>query len=163
MSATAQAKKDRGISRLMEARRRILEAVSLLPPEKQEEVFLGVWSAKDLLAHLVGWDLANVQAVKEILAGKLPGFYSHYDRDWKTFNASLVTRYKQGSLADLVSLVRDSHEKLICFLKTIPAGEFDKDRGLRFRGHKVTIAGILKAEADDEKTHYTQLIKWGDK
>lgn len=157
MSARAQAKKDKIISGLVETRRRILEAASSLSPAEQDEIFLGVWSVKDLLAHLVGWDFTNLEAAKSILAGETPSFYSHYDRDWKSYNARLVAEYKRDDFADLLSSVEDSHQRLIDFLKTIPAEEFDKDRGVRFKGYKVTIPRLLQVEIDDEKTHHTQI------
>jgi uncharacterized damage-inducible protein DinB len=157
MRATAQAKKDKVIAELVEARRKILDAAAALPLEKQDEVFLGIWSAKDLLAHLVGWDYTNLAAVEEILAGQLPSFYAHHDRDWRTYNTGLVAKYKREASVALLSLVQDSHQRLVDFLRTVPAEEFGKDRGLRFRGYKVTIARLLQAEASDEETHYKQL------
>lgn len=163
MSAKAQAKKDRIISGLVETRRKILDSASSLSPAKQDEIFLGVWSIKDLLAHLVGWDFTNLEAAKAILAGKTPNFYSYHDRDWKSYNARLVAEYKKDDFADLLSSVEDSHQTLIDFLKTIPAEEFDKDRGVRFKGYKVTIARLLKVEIDDERTHHTQIEEFIDR
>lgn len=157
MSAQARAKKDEIIAELIKARRKILDAAALLSPAEQDQVFLGVWSVKDLLAHLVGWDFANMEAAKALLAGQLPGFYSHYDRDWKTYNARLVAEYKKDDFADLLSSVEDSHQKLIDLIRAIPAKEFDKDRGVRFKGYKVTIARLLQVEANDEKTHHAQI------
>jgi hypothetical protein len=66
-------KKEQVIARLGEVRRKIVAVAASLPPNKQNEIFLGVWSVKDLLAHLVGWDFANLAMAQEILAGKLPG------------------------------------------------------------------------------------------
>ncbi len=103
-----QAKKDHIIAGLIEARRNILDAVSSLSPAQQDEVFLGVWSAKDLLAHLVGWDLANLESAKEIPAGKLPSFYSHYGRDWQGFNIRLVAEHKRDDFADIISAIKNS-------------------------------------------------------
>ncbi len=163
MSAKAQAKKDKIISELVETRRKILDAASSLSPAEQDEIFLGVWSVKDLLAHLVGWDFTNLQAAKAILAGQLPSFYSYHDRDWKTYNARLVAEYKRDAFADLLSSVEDSLQKLIDFLETIPAEEFDKDRGVRHKGYKVTIARLLQAEIKDEKTHHTQIDEFRDR
>jgi len=159
MRATVQAKKDKVIAALVEARQKILDAVAALPPAKQDEVFLGVWSVRDLLAHLVGWDDANLAAVQEILAGQLPSFYAHHDRDWRTFNAGLVAKYRQ-EMAALLALMQDSHQRLVDFLRTVPAEEFDRDKGLRFRGYKVTIARLLQAEASDEEVHYKQIQAW---
>jgi hypothetical protein len=159
----AQAKKDKIIAELVEARGKILDAASSLPPADQDRVFLGVWSVKDLLAHFVGWDFANLEAAQAILAGQLPGFYAHYDHDWRTYNARLVTEYKREDFADLLASVQSSHQKLIGFLETIPAEEFDKDRGVRFKGYKVTIARTLEAELEDEKTHHTQVDEFRER
>ena len=45
---------------LIETRRKILDAASSPSPEQQDEVFLGIWSVKDLLAHLAGWNVTNI-------------------------------------------------------------------------------------------------------
>ncbi len=163
MTATAQAKKDKVIAALVDARTKILDAVSSLSPEQQDEVFLGVWSVKDLLAHLAGWDFANIQAAKDILAGKLPSFYAYYDRDWKSYNAHLVAEYKRARFVELVALVEDSHRQLIDFLRTIPPEEFDKDIGLRSKGWIVTIARLMQVEAKDERAHHRQVKQFKDR
>ena len=59
MSSIAQAKKDALIANLVEARKNILNAASALPARQRDEIFLGSWSVKDLLAHLIGWDYTN--------------------------------------------------------------------------------------------------------
>jgi len=46
---------------------------------------------------------------------------------------------------------------LVEYLLTVPAEEFGKDRGLRFKGWKVTIAALLRVEASDESKHHEQL------
>ncbi len=74
MNSKAQGKKDEIISGLVETRRQILDTASSLSLAEQDEIFLGVWSVKDLLAHLVGWDFTNLEAAKAILAGKTPDF-----------------------------------------------------------------------------------------
>jgi hypothetical protein len=45
----------------------------------------------------------------------------------------------------------------MAFLGMLAAEEFDKDRGIRFKRYKVTIARLLQAEADDEEEHYRQI------
>jgi uncharacterized damage-inducible protein DinB len=54
VSTQAQARKDQIISGLVDVRNQILDAASELSPIEQGQVFLGIWSVKDLLAHLVG-------------------------------------------------------------------------------------------------------------
>jgi len=157
MSDKAQQKKDNIISALTQARRKILHVAYTLPPEKRDEVFLGVWSAKEMLAHLVGWDYTNIEATKSILVGELAEFYSHHDRDWASYNALLVERHKTEDYAELLHSVEASHRALVDLLATVPADEFEKDRGVRYKRYKVTIARLLQAEAEDEEEHYRQI------
>ena len=152
-----QIQKDQIIIGLVETRQNILLAAAALPPETQNEIFLGTWSAFDLIAHLIGWDLTNIKAIKAVLASRLPDFYNHQDRDWKTYNDHLVTKYKKADFEALLQSARDSHQELIDFIKTVPDKEFNKDYGVRFKGYKVTIGRLLKAELDDEKKHYEQI------
>ncbi|HUS71288.1 MAG TPA: ClbS/DfsB family four-helix bundle protein [Anaerolineae bacterium] len=157
MSDKAQQKKDNIISALTQVRRKILHVAHTLPREKQGEVFLGEWSARELLAHLVGWDHANIEATKSILSGELPEFYSHHDSDWASYNAFLVERHKTEDYAELLHSVEASHRALVDLLATVPADEFEKDRGVRYKRYKVTIARLLQAEAEDEEEHYRQI------
>ncbi len=163
MSAKSEAKKDQLIADLIAVRKQILDEARSFSPQDQDKIFLGVWSVQDLLAHLIGWDFTNKEAVKEILSDKLPAFYARHDRDWKTYNAGLVARYTQDNFVDLLASVKSSHQQLIDFLKTIPAEEFNKDRGIRFRGYKVTIERLLQAEARDEGIHHLQLVEFREK
>jgi hypothetical protein len=146
------------LSRLLQTRTAILHTASQLSPTAQNTVFLGVWSIKDLLAHLAGWDFTNLAAVKDIQAGKLPEFYALYDKDWKTYNAELVAKYKRDDFDELLALVHDSHRQLIEYLETVPAEAFEQDFGVRSgRGARVTIARLLQAEWEDEQEHLRQI------
>ncbi len=160
MSPKSETLKGELLSGFIETRTTIINAASQISPEIeiQDTVFLGVWSVKDLIAHLVGWDFTNLEAAKCIQAGKLPGFYAHHDKGWKTYNAGLVAKYKRDDFDELLALVRDSHSQLIEYLETVPAEAFEKDFGVRSgRGYKVTIARLLQAEWQDEKDHLKQI------
>lgn len=58
-------RKDEIVTGLGAARRRILEVVTDLLPEKLDEVFLGTWSVKDLLVHLTWYEREMTDMVKE--------------------------------------------------------------------------------------------------
>jgi hypothetical protein len=145
-------------SQFFDTRTAILHAASQLSHTAQNKTFLGTWSIKDLLAHLAGWDYTNLAAAQDIQAGKLPAFYAHYDKDWKTYNAELVAKYKRDDFEELLALVHDSHRRLIEYLETIPAEAFERDFGVRTgRNYKVTIARLLEAEWKDEQEHLEQI------
>jgi hypothetical protein len=150
--------KQKILSELIEIRHVILDTTAKLSTEARSTVFLGTWSLKDLLAHLAGWDFTNLGAVKDIQAGKLPEFYAFYDRDWKTYNAGLVAKYKRDDFDELLAVVRDSQRQLIEYLETVPAEAFEKDFGVRSgRCTRVTIARLLQAELEDEQEHLRQI------
>ena len=146
------------LSAIIETRTALLQAASRLSLEARDTVFLGIWSVKDLIAHLIGWDFANLAAAKDIQAGKLPEFYAHQDKDWKTFNAALVAKYKRDDFDELLALARDSQSQLIAYLESIPAENIEKDFGVRTgRNYKVTIARLLQAELKDGQEHLKQI------
>ncbi|MGE5250515.1 MAG: ClbS/DfsB family four-helix bundle protein [Bacteroidota bacterium] len=158
MATKAQLQKKAGIiAALIEARQALLTAASQLPASAQEQVFLGVWSANDVVAHLAGWDEANLAAVQEILDGRVPSFYEHSGPDWREFNALLVARYKQTSLAKTMAAAGETHHRLVECLEALPADVFDKDFGVRFQGYRVTIRRLLEAETKDEGVHRRQV------
>ena len=151
-------RKDKILSGLIETRQRIVRTAKAIPNKDRDRTFLGIWSIKDLLAHLVGWDHTNIDAAKAVMAGILPPFYNYHDRDWQSYNAMLVAQYKRDSLDELITLTKDSQHQLIELLETIPPEVFNKDFGVRFRGYKVTIQSLLEAETKDEQIHYKQII-----
>jgi len=157
MNTKAQAKKEQLLAELQETRSSILKEVAVLSAKKQDEIFLGIWSVKDILAHLAGWDYANLEAAKAVLAGKLPAFYEHHDRDWQTYNAMLVAKYKRDSLKELLALVENSQQELIEFLQSVAPELLSKDFGVRFRGYKVTIQRLLEADIKDVQVHCQQI------
>jgi hypothetical protein len=151
-------RKDQTLSALTEARQKLLSAASKFSEEDQDLIFLGVWSVRDLLAHLIGWDQTNINAIKSVMQNQVPAFYEYRDHDWQTYNAMLVTKYKRGSIQELVLTAKASHEKLIRYLQMLPSEIFNKDFGVRFRGYKVTIERLLEAETKDERIHHQQII-----
>ena len=157
MNTKAQAKKKQLLVELQETRTGILKEAAVLSAEKQDVIFLGIWSVKDLLAHLAGWDYTNLDASKAVLAGELPSFYEHHSRDWQTYNAMLVAKYKRDSFKELLALVKISQQELFEFLQSVVPESFSKDFGVRFRGYKVTIQRLLEAEIKDEQAHCQQI------
>ena len=153
-------RKEQVISNLIEARQKVLKEVSKLSEAEQDQVFLGIWSIKDLVAHLIGWDKTNLQAVKSVLNGQVPSFYEHRDPDWRTYNAMLVKKYMKGSTQELIATAKRSQERLLQLLQTIPPEHLNEDFGVRFRGYKVTIQRLLEAETEDEQIHYKQITDY---
>jgi hypothetical protein len=146
------------IAEFVEGRRTGLDAVAALPPAAHDTVFLGDWSAHDIVAHLVGWDHANTEGVGALLEGRLPAFYAYYDKDWRTFKAGLVAQHKRATLVETIASAEASQRALLATVEAIPASAVFRDQGVRSPGgRRVTIAMLLTVEAADERKHAQQI------
>ena len=157
MKEIPEDKQKRILDELAAARKAILAAVVELPVGKQDQIFLGTWSVKDLLAHLVGWDHANLKAIGELRSGKLPGFYAYIGKDWASYNALLVSQYKCENFSELVAGANESHQRLVEAAWGVSAEDFDRDWQVRYKGYRVLISRLLQAEANDERVHLEQI------
>lgn len=145
------------LARFRVVREAILETAGRIEPQRATAAFVGVWDALDLLAHLIGWDAANLEAARAVLNGKLPDFYGRYDKDWATYNAELVARYRLEGLAAMIAAARASHVELITFLDGLTPEQLLKDQGVRHGNYKVIISRLIEAEARDERKHLEQM------
>ena len=145
------------ISGLRDVCESILALAASLNPDQCDEIFLGTWSSREMLAHLAGWLETNVQATNEILAGEVPGFYEYEDKNWASYNALLVDEYARDDFEELLLVFRETHNRFLGIVEGIPASDLWMDRGIRARGSKVTIGRLLEAELQDEEEHYFQL------
>lgn len=157
MPPDPQIRKEQLLSDLHQARITLLAAAGSAAAGLRDEVFLGTWTIKDLVAHLVGWDLANLEGIRAVRAGRLPEFYAHHGKDWAEFNAELVARHKRSHYVTLAGEARRTHRALMKYLLPLPAEDFERDYGVRFRGIKVTIARLIASEAEDEQEHRRQV------
>ena len=130
-------RKDRILSELTGTRHKVLSAASKIFDKDQDIIFLGIWSIRDLIAHLIGWDYTNLNAIKSVMQKQIPDFYKYHDHDWQAYNAILVRKHKKGPIQNLLARANDSHETLVRFLQTIPR--------------------LLESETNDERIHYQQI------
>lgn len=157
LQKTVENKKQALIAELVAARLSIVEVVKQLPPDSLDEVFLGVWSVKDLLAHLIGWDYTNLQAIQEVLDGKRPTFFQYYDKDWQSYNARLVQQYKVEPFERLLNEATTSHQRLVGFLEALPARDVLEGKARGETGRTISVRFLLRAEAGDERKHAEQV------
>ena len=157
MKRSLEDQKQQLISGLISARSRIMQAAQAFSEPQQDRGFLGTWSIKDMLAHLMGWDFTNIQAIQQILAGIPPEFFNYFDKDWQSYNATLVARHRVEPYAALLEAVHESHHKFIDFLNSIPAETLVNGKVKRDNGRTVTIRNLIKAETRDEQKHADQV------
>lgn len=157
MRRTPAEQKQMIIDDLAAARNTLLAAVRDLPPDSRDATCIGIWTIKELVAHLIGWDFTNLQAVKEILAGQRPSFFQHYDTDWRSYNARLVETYRIEPLEALLESAVASHQQLVAFLQGLPPAVILEGKSPKEQGRVITIRRLLNAEAQDERKHCAQV------
>ena len=157
MRRTIEDRKQELIIGLKGARIDIFNSIAQLPVERLGEVFLGEWSIKDLLAHLVGWDFTNLQAIQDILSGRPPAFFRYYDQDWRSYNKSLVEKYKIEPFSELLAKAQASHQEFVSFLEALSAEQLVNGKTRSESGRTVTVRNLLQAETRDEQTHAMQI------
>jgi hypothetical protein len=157
MPQSAERQKRALIDGLIRSRQEITRSIQILPPDCLDVVYLGAWSIKDLVAHLVGWDETNLEAIQEILGGKVPSFFQYSDRDWQGYNQVLVSRHRVEPFSRLLAAADESHRKLVASLESLPADALVGARVQRQNKLTITIPILLRAEARDELEHAGQI------
>lgn len=108
------------------------------------------------MAHLIGWDRTNIEALESFQCGELPAFYAHYEPDWATYNAMLVRRYGREDWDETLSALEQSGADVLAALRRpdVLAGRLP---GVVWQGRSVSIAGVLRAAIRDETEHRQQI------
>src|SRR5437868_13730450 len=86
------------------------EAIHGLNEEQMAEVWLGTWSVREIVAHIIGWHREMTPALQRIARGErpVPEGVSYDDVD--AWNARFVEARRDISVADLLLELDKSHE-----------------------------------------------------
>jgi len=76
----------------------------------------GDWSVKDLLAHVSWWEEEALKHLPHILQGKRPPRYSVVYGGIDAFNAQMTELKARLSLAEVLSQLDQTHQRLINYL-----------------------------------------------
>jgi hypothetical protein len=150
-------KKTTLIQKFNETRSLVLASARLFTDENVEEAFVGSWGILDILAHLRGWDLTNLESARDILLGKLPDFYAEYDKDWASYNAKLVAQHKRPDLEVMIEAVDESRVEIVEYLEQLNPEDLFGDHGVRRITYKVTINRLIEADIKDVLEHLDQI------
>lgn len=157
MNKASEKHKQALIDDLTHARENLIALVKEFPAEQLDAPCVGIWSVKDLVAHLIGWDNTNYQAVQEILSGQRPSFFQYYDADWQRYNSTLVATYRVEPFEALMFNAAESHRALVGFLQSLRAEDILLKKSPKEAGRSITIRNLLRSEAEDERKHAAQL------
>lgn len=149
------------IDAFVRGRELLLARADEVPADLRTKPFVGHWNLMDVLAHLVGWDYTNVNAIESLKHGDVPDFYREYDPGWAAYNRQLIDRYGASDWDELRAELIQSQAAITRILRLLTPEDLERElsrpqrpRPLR---RPVTIAGILRAAIRDEREHTRQI------
>src|SRR5262245_58080443 len=104
------------------------EALQGLNEEHLNEVWLGTWNIKDIVAHIAGWQTELAPALERIARGErpVPAGVSYDDVD--AWNARFTAARRGAEAAELLLELDESHERFMRLADTVPDARFAPDR-----------------------------------
>jgi DinB superfamily len=155
LNTKSQAEIETLIEEFNRVRGELIEAVSSVPTELREEPFVGIWDVKDVIAHTVGWDYTNIEALPDFREGRLPAFFARFDADWSVINADLVARYRSEDWGALMTALRESQRAFVEAMHALT--DADLDNVALWDERRVSLRGMMRAVSRDESEHVAQI------
>ncbi len=147
------------VERLRSARNKFIQAIEGVSYWRWNEPLDG-WSLKDIVAHIVEWDLDALRRAKDFIDGKDVNFGS--DEDNYGFNKKAVLRWKSESPRYLDFCLRKTTVEFFTFLYSCSSKKLFMDRQISFQGQNVTPAWFFD-EPEHDIDHVAQITAWREK
>lgn len=97
-----------------------------------------------------------MDAIAEVLAGRILGFCTHQDSDWRIYNGLHIDWYERVNPQELLADEEASRRESLRRVKSVPPAKWERDRGIRNWGwgsHRPAD----HAQDDGEEKHLAQL------
>ena len=119
---------------------------------------VGVWSVKDVLAHIAYWERYTVPIVQAAARGETPDLVA--DDATERSNASVVAQYYQRSLAAVIADWQQAREDLLEEIERLTDADLnDPDRFPWSEGRSL-LDRIAGNSFDHEQEHIEQIRAW---
>ena len=117
----------------------VLNVVDGLPDKAwDQEGVCGVWSVKDVVAHLTSFEHMLVDVLNELLDGG-PTPYLDEFRTSKQFNDDQVAKRKATSPAQVLTEYQDTHAKVMALAARIPPEQCRENGTLPWYGKEYSL------------------------
>lgn len=128
------------------------EALHGLNEEQTAEVWLGAWSVKEIVAHIIGWHHEMQPALERLARGErpIPEGVSYDDVD--AWNARLAAGAKDREVSELLLDLDRSHEAFMQAADRVPAE--------RWAPGKTTYRIVDENTAHHYREHADQILAW---
>ena len=106
------------------------QAIDGLDDARLTRVWLGTWSAREILNHISGWHREMIPALGRLAGGEPPYPAGTYD-DFDAWNARFVERKRGVKVAVVLAELDASHRDFIRAAAAVPAPAYAPDGAAR--------------------------------
>jgi hypothetical protein len=120
--------KDELLNRAAREYKEFHETLKGLNEEHMTEVWLGAWSVKDIVAHMIGWHREMGPALERLARGERPTPPGVSYDDVDAWNARFTAAAKDQKVADVLLAFDKSHEDFMHAADAVPAQRYVPDK-----------------------------------
>jgi uncharacterized protein (TIGR03083 family) len=133
------------------------EAVDGLDDEQMTRVWLGEWSVKDIVAHVLGWEREMTGALQRLARGERPTPEGVDYSDVNEWNHRFARKMTQIDPRTVLAAWRQAHMNYLRAAKAVPDDRF----GLQEDGRPKTVNRLLEASGFGHYgEHAPQVREW---
>ena len=135
-----------------------LEAAVRTLSEERFLAPLSGWSARDIVAHLIGWNRHMIEASGSILRGQTPAYYADASNGYRNLNAAHVVAHPSHSREELLRELESSLKEFREFVMALTPGGINDSHGvLHYSGRPATVGDIIRSLTQDYRDHAAEI------
>lgn len=141
------------VTELSTARENVINTVNKIDPKKADEVILGTWNLKDIIAHLSGWANHQIAVLRAIKSNKTPSDYGNVDE----YNCQSTESRKNKSWEEIYKEFKEKSGQLVKEYESLTDINWKQ---LIWPNRKTTPEKFVKIEIKHyQETHLPQIKK----
>jgi uncharacterized damage-inducible protein DinB len=118
--------KQRAMQFFKDNHEKLLEVIGRLKQGQMvNDIVLGNWTVKDILAHISAWNLEIIKAIDDILNDEKSWFVNEEELNEEEFNRRETQKRKSWSLDKILEEWQHSFEKLIKRIENLSNSEWE--------------------------------------
>src|SRR5215207_8005522 len=119
---------------------------------------VGVWSVKDVLAHIAYWERYAVDTLHAIARGETPNLVA--DDETERNNASVVAQYYQRSLSAVISDWQQAREDLLDAIENLEDADLNDPDRFPWSDGRSLLDRLAGNSFGHEQEHIEQIRAW---
>ena len=119
---------------------------------------VGVWSVKDVLAHLANWQRYTAALIAAALRGETPDLVGNDETERS--NASVVAQYYQRPLSGVIAEWQAAREDLLDQLELLPDDDLNDPNRFAWSENRSLLDHIASSSYAHEQEHIEEIREW---